>query len=135
MPFYHALTAPGSVSEAERHAFAGDVVEVHCGVTGAPRSFVHVLFTEDVAGHLAPGQACSIRGTIRSGRNDDQKSRIVTGLRRAFAGRASVDEAAVAVELTDIEPSFTMEGGALLPEPGSPEEQAWKTFDEPGAST
>ena len=44
----------------------------------------------------------------------------------ALADRAQVDAATVATATTDIEASYTMEGGALLPEPGTPEEEAWK---------
>ena len=126
MPFYHAVVRPGLLSESQREAFASDVVETHCGVTGAPPSFVHVLFTEDTGGRLDDGQACSVVGTIRSGRTDEQKARIVEGLRAAFAGHAEVEPTAVSVSTRDIEASFTMEGGALLPEPGSAEEEAWK---------
>ena len=47
MPFYHAHVRPGLLDLAGRSAFSNDVVEVHCGVTGAPPSFVHVMITED----------------------------------------------------------------------------------------
>ena len=126
MPFYHAVVRPGTLDEPARQAFANDVVETHCGVTGAPPSFVHVLFSDDTTGRLDGELTCSVVGTIRSGRTDAQKALIVDGLRSAFAGRAAVDPTTVAVSTRDIEASFTMEGGALLPEPGSPEEDAWK---------
>lgn len=126
MPFYHAVVRPGLLSESQREAFANDVVETHCAVTGAPPSFVHVLFTEDPGGRLDEDETCSIVGTIRSGRSDAQKASIIDGLRSAFSGHSSVEAATVTVTTRDIEASFTMEGGALLPEPGSPEEEAWK---------
>ena len=52
MPFYHATVRPDLLSEAERRRFAADVVDVHCDVTGAPPSFVHVLVTDDHDGVL-----------------------------------------------------------------------------------
>ena len=36
----------------------------------------------------------------------------------------------VVVEIEETQASFVMEGGTLLPEPGSPEEEAWKALDE-----
>ncbi len=127
MPFYSVLAEPGLIPSTDnRQALAGDVVDVHCAVTGAPRSFVHVLFAEDERGRLEPGQRCSIRGSIRSGRTAEQKEAIVSGLRRAVTMRSSADESTVTVTTSDIDASYTMEGGALLPEPGSVEEEAWK---------
>lgn len=128
MPFYRAVVRPGLLDDAGREAFAGDVVDVHCDVTGAPRSFVHVLFSDDVGGRLPDGHNASIVGTIRSGRNDDQKAEIATRLGRALADRAGVGAGTITVTSNDIEASFTMEGGALLPEPGSAEEDAWKAL-------
>lgn len=126
MPFYHAIVRPDVLSEDQRQPFSQDVVDVHCGVTGAPPSFVHVLITEDDRGTLPPGRNASIRGTIRSGRTDEQKAEITTRLSRAMADRAGVDVDTVEAQTRDIEASYTMEGGALLPEPGTPEEEAWK---------
>ena len=126
MPFYHAIVRPGLLPESARQAFATDVVDIHCGVTGAPRSFVHVLITEDDRGKLAEGQNGRVAGTIRAGRTPDQKAAIVRGVSAALADRAGVAVDTVTTVSSDIEASYTMEGGALLPEPGSPEEDAWK---------
>jgi len=126
MPFYHAIVRPGLLDEAGREAFANDVVDVHCGVTGAPRSFVHVMYTEAGDGRLADGVNAAVNGTIRAGRNDDQKAEITTRLSAALAGHAGVDAASVQAITRDIPASHTMEGGALLPEPGSADEELWK---------
>ena len=132
MPFYHALVRPGLLPEDAREGFANDVVEIHCGVTGAPPSFVHVLVTEDDAGRLAEGHTASIMGTIRAGRTDDQKSEMTGRMATALASRAGVDADTVTATTRDIEASYTMEGGQLLPEPGSPEEEAWKLIGSAG---
>ena len=133
MPFYHALVRPGALDATRRQEFANDVVEIHCDVTGAPPSFVHVLVTEDDAGRLPPASHGSIRGTIRSGRTDEQKAEMRERLGEALAVRCGVDPAAIVTTTRDIEASFTMEGGALLPEPGSPEEEAWKLLGQSGS--
>lgn len=126
MPFYHALVKPEIAGPTERSQYANDVVDLHCEVTGAPRSFVHVLFTDDTKGRLAEGQNCSVRATIRTGRTEAQRDRIISGLQQAFATRTGVDPSSVAVETSEINASYTMEGGKILPEPGSPEEELWK---------
>ena len=124
MPFYHAHVRPGLLDLAGRSAFSNDVVEVHCGVTGAPPSFVHVMITED-SGSLPEGQNGRISSTIRAGRTDEQKAEMRSGS-PPFWPSGPVSMPRRSQPLRDIEASFTMEGGALLPEPGSAEEAAWK---------
>ena len=126
MPFYHAHVRPGLLDLDAREAFSGDVVDVHCGVTGAPPSFVHLYVTEDTGGNLPDGINGAINGTIRAGRNDEQKAEIHQRMAAALAGHAGVDASTVTAATRDIQASYTMEGGVLLPEPGSPEEEAWK---------
>ena len=128
MPLYRTLTRPGLLTLDQRVAFANDVVDVHCGVTGAPRSFVHVLYAEDDEGALDAGQNALVFGTIRAGRNDDQKKEIADRLTAALAGHAGVDTSSITAVSVDINASYTMEGGKLLPEPGSPEEEEWKAI-------
>lgn len=132
MPLYRTLVKPGLLSLEQRTVFANDVMEVHCDVTGAPRSFVHVLFAEDDDGALDEGQAALVFGTIRHGRSAVQKQEIADRLADAFAAATGVDAGAVQVVSMDIDASKTMEGGVLLPEPGSPEEEEWKKI---GASS
>ena len=115
MPFYHALVRTGLLDEDARVAFSNDVVDIHCGATVAPRSFVHVLFTEDDRGRLVDGVNGRVDGTIRAGRTDEQKASICDGISEALAARAGVELATVSTGTRDIEASFTMEGGELLP--------------------
>ena len=127
MPFYHALVRPDLLTEPQRQLFANDVVEIHCDVTGAPPSFVHVLVTEDHDHQLPEAQAAVVNGTIRAGRNAEQKAEIARRLSTALARTANVDHATVSTATRDIQASYTMEGGVLLPEPGSQEEADWAT--------
>lgn len=50
-----------------------------------------------------------------------------TGLSLTRPG-AGIDPVAVAAVSADFEASYVMEGGKLLPEPGSPEEDDWKAL-------
>ena len=126
MPLYRTLVRPGLLDVEQRQRFSDDVVEVHCGVTGAPPSFVHVLYVDDHDGQLDAGQNALVFGTIRHGRHGDQKAEIATRLSAALAEHAGVDVDTVTTVSADIDASYTMEGGVLLPDPGSPEEEAWK---------
>ena len=127
MPFYHATVRPNLLIESQRQHFAREVVDIHCDVTGAPPSFVHVLVTEDHADQLTEAQAGAVNGTIRAGRTDAQKTDIVNRISAALAATAEVDPDTVTTAIRDIQASFTMEGGVLLPEPGSAEEATWAT--------
>ncbi len=126
MPLYRTIIRPGLIDVGARQDFAGDVVDVHCGVTGAPRSLVHVLYVEDDGGRLADDHDAVVLGTIRHGRTGDQKERISAALTEALARRAGIPADAIGVRIADIPASYTMEDGKILPEPGSPEEEAWK---------
>lgn len=125
MPFYHALVQPDLLTESARQQFASDVVEVHCDVTGAPPSFVHVLVTDDASANLPVDRSADVQGTIRAGRTNAQKDEIATRISAALALRAGVGAESVHTSTRDIEASYTMEGGEVLPEPGSAEERAW----------
>ncbi len=126
MPFYHAIVRSDLLDQDQRQGFSQDVVDVHCGVTGAPPSFVHVMITEDDRGRLPEGRNGMVNATIRAGRTDGQKAEITSRISQALAERAGVPVESVEARTRDIEASYTMEGGALLPEPGSAEEEAWK---------
>ena len=129
MPFYHAIVRPEVLAPADREALSKDVTNVHCDVTGAPRTFVHVLYTVDDANRLPDDIDVLYRANIRSGRTTEQKAELTIRLQNATAERTSASASRVAIHIEETEASFVMEGGSLLPEPGSPEEEAWKALD------
>ncbi len=123
MPLYRCAIREGLSSEAQRGQIAKEVVRIHCGVTGAPASFVHAFFEERPAEALPGGQAAFVLGTIRWGRTEAQKAEIVSELTKSVAGALGCPAADVGVVTVDIPSKWNMEGGSLLPEPG--EEAAW----------
>lgn len=126
MPLYRTVIRPELLDLAQREAFATDVMNVHCDVTGAPPSLVHVLYMPD-DGQLPDGTDAHVVGTIRGGRTGDQKGEIRERLATLLAERSGLDPSAIRIDSIDIDASRTMEGGVLLPEPGSAEEEEWKT--------
>ena len=123
MPLYRLALRQGSSSEEQRARIAKEVVRIHCGVTGAPPSFVHAFFSEAPPDELPDGKAAFVLGSIRWGRTDAQKAEIVSELTRSVANALGLAEAEVGVVTVDIPSRWNMEGGELLPEPG--EEEAW----------
>ncbi len=71
----------------------------------------------------APKGRCQLYGSIRSGRTDDIKQRLVGGMCRATAEILEFDGDDVVMSTRDVDAKWVMEGGELLPEPG--EEAAW----------
>ncbi|MEM1182248.1 MAG: tautomerase family protein [Acidobacteriota bacterium] len=122
MPLYRVHSHSEKLTPEQRRTFSQDVVDVHCHFTQAPPSFVHVLYMD---GPIPDGFLVHVLGTIRSGRTASQKQSIIDGLAARYAAHAGIDSGQVTVTLIDIEASSVMEGGKLLPEPGSEEERRW----------
>lgn len=123
MPLYRCAMREGLTSEEQRARIAKDVVRIHCDVTGAPPSFVHAFFSETPADELPEGRVAFVLGSIRRGRTDEQKARIVSELADAVANVLDREADRVGVATVDVPSKWIMEGGELLPEPG--EEAAW----------
>ena len=103
MPLYRCTVREGLTTEGQRAQIAKEIVRVHCEVTGAPPTFV--------------------LGTIRAGRTDPQKARIVSELTAFIASATGCRRDEVGVVTIDVPAKWVMEGGELLPEPG--EEAEW----------
>lgn len=131
MPLYLCSSKSGSIPEDKKQKISQAVTDVHCHVTGAPPTFVHVFFFEaeqvGVLQSLWGGDASpaeyQLFGNIRSGRTDAIKMELVEGMRRAVAKVLDVDFSEVLMSTKDIQAKWVMEGGDLLPEPG--EEEEW----------
>ncbi|NIB43534.1 hypothetical protein HBA55_28255 [Pseudomaricurvus alkylphenolicus] len=131
MPLYLCSSKSGSIPEDKKQRISQAITEVHCHVTGAPPTFVHVFFFE--ADQLSILQSLwgggdsdseyQLFGNIRSGRTDAIKSMLVGGMRQAVAEVLETELSEVTMATKDIEAKWVMEGGDLLPEPG--EEEAW----------
>ncbi len=123
MPLYRFAVLEGLTTEAQRAHIAEEVVRVHCGVTAAPPSFVHAFFSEATSSELPDGKSVFVLGSIRSGRTDEQKARIVAELTDSIATTIGRQQTEVGVVTVDVPAKWIMEGGELLPEPG--EEESW----------
>ena len=124
MPWYRCTVPGGSVSLELRSRIAREFTRIHCELTGAPPSFVHVHFVE-LSGADESGARASyeIHGRVRAGRSPEVMTRLLDRLTGAFTELAAVAPGDVSVDLTEIPASWIMEGGEIAPEPG--EEAHW----------
>lgn len=122
MPLYLCLAETGRVPEAVKEPIANAFTEIHCGLTFAPPSFVHVYFIESErgSGGVPP---FTIVGNIRADRTEQTKDKIIDQMRRSMAGHLGVGIDQVTMTISETPANWTMEGGHLLPDPG--EEDAW----------
>jgi len=123
MPLYRCTIAEGLTTYEQRLGIAKEITTIHCEVTGAPPLFVHAFFIEDREGVMADSMRAIVVGSIRAGRTDQQKERIVSHIKEAFARICAVGADQMLVALIDVPARWVMEGGAIMPEPG--EESAW----------
>lgn len=122
MPLYRCAVTTGLTTETHRARIAEEIVRIHCSVTGAPPSFVHAFFSEEPPEKMGDKSAF-VLGSIRWGRTDDQKARIVSELTDALCEVLGLEPAQTEVVTVDVPSKWNMEGGELLPEPG--EEAEW----------
>jgi len=123
MPLYRCTISEGLTTYEQRLEIAKEITRIHCEVTGAPPVFVHAFFVEDRAGMMAESTRAIVIGSIRAGRTSEQRERIVSHIKDAFARVCSVEADQMIVALVDVPARWVMEGGAIMPEPG--QEAAW----------
>ena len=117
MPVYVCIADPG-LPEPTFAAVAAAIANVHCSLTGAPIEFVHVPILEG-----RTGGGLRVLANVRSGRSEALVARMRAELDAALRSAIDDPRIPIRVELSEIEASWVMEGGEVLPEPG--EEADW----------
>jgi phenylpyruvate tautomerase PptA (4-oxalocrotonate tautomerase family) len=90
MPYYRLLMPEGVLTSSSRSKIAKEVTHIHCEETGAPESFVHVLFqeikkgTQYTAGEI-DDQVGVFLGMIREGRSIKERQRIIQRMSKSIA--------------------------------------------------
>lgn len=122
MPLYRCMSPQGSLDDGQRAALAEAFTDIHCDLTGAPRTFVHVQF------HPRDTQAGRTRfelhAGIRAGREQALADAIMARCIAAVSRVAGADAAQISMRISRTPASWILEGGRVLPEPG--EEEAWE---------
>ncbi|HUB50185.1 MAG TPA: 4-oxalocrotonate tautomerase family protein [Acetobacteraceae bacterium] len=128
MPTYVCSLAEGSVTQNQKAAIAEAVSRIHSEETGAPPYFVQVVIEEKkpnerfLGGSPVSGQIW-IRGDIRAGRTETQRTTMMQRMMQEVGQITGVKNQDVWVYLCNLAPTDMIEYGHVLPRPG--EEAAW----------
>jgi phenylpyruvate tautomerase PptA (4-oxalocrotonate tautomerase family) len=118
------------VTASARAKIAEEITRIHCNATGAPRSFVNVLFLEIPDGGLfnagQPSGHSFVFGQIREGRNVETRQAMLRDLSQMWTRITGQSERELVVALDEVKSENAMEAGLIFPKPGH--EQQW--FDE-----
>lgn len=119
MPHYRCIIPQDALTFDQRQEIALAFTDIHCGSTGAPRSFVSVTFIETPPGETSEfGTEYYLDGGNRAGRSEEVKRQLLADLTDAFGKIANVPTEQIPGRITENPASWTMEGGFVLPEPG-----------------
>jgi phenylpyruvate tautomerase PptA (4-oxalocrotonate tautomerase family) len=128
MPAYQCASPKGLLDERMKSQVANAITDAHVAVTGGPREFVHVFFTELPHGDAySAGQpdakVSMITGTIRAGRTLEAKQQLIRTITEAWSRITGQSSAHIVAAVAEIAPEAVMEYGVFLPAPG--DEVAW----------
>ena len=130
MPVYQCCSPQGLLTTSARTEIAEEITRIHCNATGAPRSFVNVLFLEAPQGaYFTGGQPSGhslIFGQIRDGRDLETRQMMLRDLSEMWTRLTGQTEAELIVALNESKSENIMEAGLIFPAAGH--EQQW--FDE-----
>ena len=121
MPLYN-LACREPLAPNVRQAVANAITATHCEQTGAPARFVNVVFLD---GYPLPApQRLSVLGGVRTGGNRTPESieRLREAMHQAIADAIGDSRDAVAISLLGVPSNWIVEGGEVMPDPGSEEE-------------
>lgn len=123
MPLYN-LACRASLPSDIRQQIATAIMHTHCEQTGAPAQFVNVVFMDNYP--LPAQQTVSVLGGVRTGGNRTPESilRLKNALHDAITDALGSAKEAVGMSLVGIPSNWIVEGGEVMPEPGSEAEQA-----------
>ena len=82
MPLY-TISTENSLAVETRETLANLIVDVHCTITGAPETFVNVVYSENVP--IKADAKMSILGAVRKGRTAELSMTLQKELIRRIA--------------------------------------------------
>ena len=120
MPLYRVFTRSNEFDQQTKLSIAKSITETHCGLTGAPKEFVHVFYIES---DQVENDSVEVLGAIRSGRSEEVENGIIRKIQDAILSTANMPRDKIKVQLMGVLAKWVMEAGAIMPEPG--EETDW----------
>jgi phenylpyruvate tautomerase PptA (4-oxalocrotonate tautomerase family) len=128
MPTYVCSVLENSVDDSQKGTIAEAIARIHSEVTGAPIFFCQTVIEEKkpTDRFLGPTRASSqiwIRGDIRAGRTETQRTQMMLRMMEEVSRIATVRKEEIWVYICNLTPTDMVEYGHVLPKPG--EETAW----------
>jgi hypothetical protein len=122
MPLYN-LACRRPLDPDRRRAIASAITETHCAQTGAPADYVNVIYFDGYP--LRSGLEIDMVGGVRSDgdRTPEGIERLRVALHDAIARAGGLQPSQVKVALVGVPSSWVMEGGHVMPPPGSEAEK------------
>lgn len=122
MPLYTCITQEGTLSAEQRAGIATEITRIHTVRTGAPASFVRVIF-KTLSPHSTfaggkPAVNAFLLGIIRAGRGTEGKAQLLNDLWFMYKKVTGLTDDQLFVTVIDVPASNGMEFGAILPNPG-----------------
>ena len=123
MPVYQCYSRQELLTTSAKAKIADEITTIHTNATGAPESYVNVLFHEIPEGDCfvarKPSNQSYLFGSIRHGRDLETRQAILGEFSRMWTRVTGQSEAEFVVGLTEVDAAANvMEGGLILPEPG-----------------
>ena len=128
MPMYQCQSPVGTVSERARPEIVKEITRIHCENTGAPSSFVHVVFQDVLAGAQYTDNKVDLRTStinciIRAGRTVMTRQKIMKEISAAWSRLTGQPANQLVIRVFEANSETIMEFGLVLPAPG--DEDAW----------
>jgi phenylpyruvate tautomerase PptA (4-oxalocrotonate tautomerase family) len=120
VPLYTIATQTGVLSDDGKAALAAKVTETHCGFSGVPENWVHIIFQDYPAGSgFTAGKlaaAASLTLVIRTGRSSDYKRELAQSLWRLLQSATGAPDDQIVIGIQEVPPSQAMEMGKTMPD-------------------
>jgi phenylpyruvate tautomerase PptA (4-oxalocrotonate tautomerase family) len=130
MPVYQCYSPKGLLTESAKTKIAEEMTTMYCDATGAPASWVNVLFHELPDGECfvggKPATQSLILGINRHGRDLETRRAMLRQLSQIWTRNSGQSEADLWISVTEIDHTNVMDAGLFIPEPGH--EHEW--FEE-----
>lgn len=126
MPMYTISTLK-PLSKTTMEQLANLVTKTHCDLTGAPKTFVNVVYSHNVP--LVKNIKIDVFANVRKGRTSETNQALREALFRAISLQMKIQNKEIKVSLFEVSASWVMEGGQVLPEPGEEADCEWLTAE------
>ena len=115
MPLYTVSTMD-AIDAEKRQEVSNVIMDTHCGITGAPETFVNVVFWQNVP--LRPQYKANLVCAVRKGRTGEMNNTLQNEIRSNVSKALGFKTMELELVLHEVPAQWVMEGGEVLPEPG-----------------